>query len=59
MSVQYKPDKRTEEHYDREARQFRDYLTKPLNKGDEVFAESASIPFFKRLDKQMAKEGEP
>jgi hypothetical protein len=58
MSVQYKPDKRTEAQYDREARQFRDYLVKPWCKGDERFAESASIPYMKCLDVRMAKEGE-
>jgi hypothetical protein len=62
MSIQFKPDKRTEERYDREAKQFKCYLTgeEPWwNKGDEQFADSASVPTFKALDKQMAEGGEP
>jgi hypothetical protein len=59
MSVQYKPDAVTEKQYDREAAQYREYFVHPITMGDELFAESASVPYMKRLDVRMAKQGEP
>jgi hypothetical protein len=68
MSIQYKPDIRTEKQYDREAEQLVKYLSGFSSKGEvdvfwkkgyELFASSASIPYMNRLDERMAKEGEP
>ena len=68
MSVHYKPDAATERRYDREAEQYVKYVSghnvkgevDPFYKeGNEVYAETASIPTFRALDKKMAAEGEP
>jgi hypothetical protein len=67
MSIQYKPSPEIEKRYDREAEQIVKYLSGYDSKGNvdpfyiqgnEVYAESASLPTFKALDKKMAIDGE-
>jgi hypothetical protein len=55
MSIQFKPSEKDELRYDREAKQFRDYLKSEDNKH---FAESASKPLMTLLDNKFAKQGE-
>lgn len=68
MSIHYKPDAATERRYDREAEQYVKYVSgcdshgtpDPFcTEGNEAYAETASIPTFRALDKKMAAEGEP
>lgn len=67
MSIQYKPDPKTEARYDIEAEQIVKYLSGHDSKGNpdpfwqegyEKFAANASIPLMMRLDKLMAEQGE-
>jgi hypothetical protein len=67
MSIQFKPDKKTEERYDEEAEQLVKYISgksskgeedKFWNPGNEKFAEIASLPLMKLIEKEWAKQGE-
>ena len=68
MSTPYQPDQITAQRYDREAEQFIKYISGKDSKGkpdpfyvtgNEKYADIASMPTFRALDKKMAEQGEP
>ena len=68
MSTQFEPDQATAKRYDREADQLVKYISGKDSKGvpdpfwvvgNERFADIASLPTFRALDKKLAEQGEP